>query len=216
MMAKWQRSVVGRSHRGFTQAFAPKFPWYLELMRNTANPTDRLSPSDLRRYIRDIPDFPKPGIIFRDITPLLADAAAFQAAVSYMAEPFRGQAVDAVAAAEARGFVFAAPLALELNAGFVPIRKPGKLPYERHTYRYALEYGEDAVEMHRDAIAPGARVLLVDDVLATGGTMHACCQLVEQAGGEILACVFLLELGYLHGRERLSAYPVYTLLRIDR
>ncbi len=203
---------------GFTDVFTPNFPWYLAAMshsRNAETKREAVGREELRQFIRDIPDFPRPGIIFRDITPLLLNPQAFRAAIAYMVEPFRGRGIDVVAAAEARGFVFAAPVALELNAGFVPIRKPGKLPYETHRYTYELEYGTDTVEMHRDAIGSGHRILLIDDVLATGGTMEACCRLVEKAGGEIVACAFLLELGYLRGRDRLRTYDVYSVLTID-
>ena len=219
MLAKKSEVVYKCPHgKGFTEVFAPNFPWYLAAMRAMNKPMHqkRLSHEDLRSFIRDVPDFPKPGILFRDITPLLASPEAFRAAVQYMAEPFRDRPIDLVAAAEARGFVFAAPLALELRAGFVPIRKPGKLPYETHSYSYELEYGTNTVEMHRDAVVAGHRILLVDDVLATGGTMEACCKLVEQAGGQIVACVFLLELAYLHGRNRLKPYEIHSVLVLDR
>ena len=140
-------------------------------------------PADLKLadYIRSIPDFPKPGILFRDITPLLANPAAFRRAVVDMANPFRTAKIDVVAAAEARGFIFAAPVALELNASLVPIRKPGKLPFDTQSLSYDLEYGSDTLEIHADAIAPGAKVLVVDDLLATGGTVEACCRLVEES-----------------------------------
>src|SRR5207249_388404 len=139
-------------------------------------------------------DFPKTGILFKDITPLLATPDAFRHAVNLLAEHYRGQAVDAVASAEARGFLFAAPLALELNKPLVPLRKPGKLPYQTHSFSYELEYGNAELHVHIDAVTPGARVLLVDDVLATGGTMRAGCQLVEMAGGQVAGCAFLIEL----------------------
>src|SRR5262245_10924991 len=135
---------------------------------------------DLARYVRDIPDFPKPGILFRDITPLLAEPVAFGAAIDRLADHFRSHKIDLVAAAEARGFIFAAPLALQLNAGFVPVRKPGKLPFDTHAFHYELEYGTDTLEMHIDGVAAGQRVLIVDDLLATGGTVDACCRLVEK------------------------------------
>jgi len=167
---------------------------------------------DLRDHIRDIPDFPKPGILFKDITPLLAHAGAFRASIGQLAELCRGRGIDVVAAAEARGFLFATPLALELNVGFVPIRKPGKLPYDRVTASYELEYGSDALEMHSDALHPGARVLLLDDVLATGGTMKACCELVARAGAEVVACAFVVELDFLKGRERIAPFEVLSLL----
>jgi adenine phosphoribosyltransferase len=170
---------------------------------------------DLREHIRDIPDFPKPGILFKDVTPLLASPGAFRAAIDRMAAHFRNQRVDAVGAAEARGFLFGAPLALALDKAFVPIRKPGKLPYERITQVYELEYGTDTLEMHRDAVGPGERILLVDDVLATGGTMRACCDLVRSLGIEVVACAFLIELNFLKGRERLGDVDVFSLIRYD-
>src|SRR5438309_1446435 len=152
---------------------------------------------DLREWIRDIPDFPKPGILFKDITPLLAHPAAFRAAIDRLAGAFAGRSIDVIAAAEARGFLFGAPLALDLNVPFVPIRKPGKLPYATIALEYQLEYGTDRLEVHTDALAPGLRVLLLDDVLATGGTMRACCDLVESTGAQVVACAFVLELSFL-------------------
>ena len=149
--------------------------------------------------IREIPDFPKPGILFRDITPLLADSAALRETVERMAVPFRDRQIDVVAAAEARGFIFAAPLALALDTGFVPIRKPGKLPHTVQAFEYELEYGSDTLEMHADGVHGGQKVLLVDDLLATGGTIGACCRLVEQVGAEVVACVFAIELCGLGG-----------------
>ncbi|GAC1299603.1 MAG: adenine phosphoribosyltransferase [Isosphaeraceae bacterium] len=168
---------------------------------------------DPRNYIRDIPDFPKPGILFKDITPLLADAEAFQAVIAGLAKHYQGRSIDLVAAAEARGFIFAAPLALELGVGFVPIRKPGKLPHATVSQEYQLEYGSNRLEIHSDAILPGQRILLMDDVLATGGTMRACCELVNRAGAEVVACAFLLELSFLAGRARLEpAFEVFSLI----
>lgn len=167
---------------------------------------------DLRDYIRDIPDFPKPGIRFKDITPLLASPAALRTTIEALATACESLQIDVVAAAEARGFLFATPLALALNVGFIPIRKPGKLPYHRVTRQYALEYGTDTLEMHSDAVTPGARVLVLDDVLATGGTMRACCDLIAQAGAQVVACAFVLELDFLQGRERLAPHPVISLL----
>jgi adenine phosphoribosyltransferase len=169
----------------------------------------------LTDYIRSIQDFPKPGILFRDITPLLASPAAFAACVRQLAEPFRGMRVDLVAAAEARGFIFAAPLALELNVGFVPVRKPGKLPFETHAFHYELEYGTDSLEVHADSFAPQQRVLLVDDLLATGGTMEACCRLVERAGAVVAGCVFVIELTGLGGAKRLAGYQTLSLLKYE-
>jgi adenine phosphoribosyltransferase len=170
------------------------------------------SSMDLREHIRDIPDFPKPGILFRDITPLLANPEALQATTDRLAERFEGRGIDVIAAAEARGFLFATPLALRLNVGFVPIRKPGKLPYSRVSASYALEYGTDTLEMHSDALHRGSRVLLLDDVLATGGTMRACCELVQGAGAEVVACAFVVELEALGGRKKLEPFEVVSLL----
>jgi adenine phosphoribosyltransferase len=167
---------------------------------------------ELADYIRAIPDFPKPGILFRDITPLLAAPQAFRAAITRMADRYRDANIDIVAAAEARGFIFAAPLALELEVGFVPVRKPGKLPYERHSFHYELEYGSDTLEMHIDGISPGQRVLLVDDLLATGGTIEACCRLVEKAGAQVAGCAFLIELAALGGADRLARYEIFSLI----
>jgi adenine phosphoribosyltransferase len=168
---------------------------------------------DLTQYIRSVPDFPKPGILFRDITPLLGNSAAFREAIRQMAAAFEGTAIDVVAAAEARGFIFAAPLALELDVGFVPVRKPGKLPFETHAFHYELEYGSDTLEMHRDGIMPGQRVLLVDDLLATGGTIEACCRLVEKSHAQVSGCAFLIELGELGGAKRLAAYNPKSIIR---
>ena len=150
------------------------------------------STPDFREFIRDIPDFPKPGILFRDITPLLANATAFRAAIRSLAAPFRGRGIEVIVAAEARGFIFAAPLAVELGTGFVPIRKPGKLPFDTHAFHYELEYGTDTLEMHVDGVGAGERVLIVDDLLATGGTVDACCRILEQVGAEIVACALSL------------------------
>jgi len=169
----------------------------------------------LTDYIRSIPDFPKPGILFRDITPLLASPGALRQAVHQMAEHFRGRGIEVVAAAEARGFLFAAPLALELNAALVPIRKPGKLPSETMSHTYDLEYGTDTLEIHADAVAAGAKVLVVDDLLATGGTVEACCRLVEKAGGQVAACAFLIELVGLRGARKLGPYEHVSLIRYD-
>ena len=170
---------------------------------------------DLTDFVRAIPDFPKPGILFRDITPLLASPQAFRQAVLGLAEGFRGQQVDLVAAAEARGFLFAAPLALELGVGLVPIRKRGKLPYTTISHTYDLEYGTDTLEMHVDAVPPGANVLVVDDLLATGGTVDACCRLVEKAGGKIAGCAFLVELAALGGAAKVARYRPQALIRYE-
>lgn len=168
---------------------------------------------EITDYIRTIPDFPKPGIQFRDITPLLKSPAAFGETIRRFADHFRGHRVDLIAAAEARGFIFAAPLALELNAGFVPVRKPGKLPFETHSFHYELEYGTDTLEVHADGLQPGQRVLLVDDLLATGGTMAACCRLTEQCGATVVGCAFVIELVDLAGAKKLTPYEVYSLIR---
>ncbi|MBX3418966.1 MAG: adenine phosphoribosyltransferase [Pirellulaceae bacterium] len=168
---------------------------------------------DFRDYIRDIPDFPKPGILFKDITPLLANYEAFNGAIKTMADHFRNQKIDVVVAAEARGFLFAAPLALELKVGFVPIRKPGKLPYEKRSYSYQLEYGNDTLEMHVDGIEKGENVLVVDDLLATGGTVEACVRMIEECEANVVCCAFLIELSFLKGAERLAPHPVFSLIR---
>jgi adenine phosphoribosyltransferase len=170
---------------------------------------------DLAAHIRDIPDFPRPGIVFKDITPLMADAAALDAAVVALADYSRPRDVDVVIAAEARGFLLGAALARELGAGFVLARKPGKLPHETVRAEYKLEYGTDALELHSDAVAHGARVLVHDDLLATGGTASALCSLVEQLGGEVVGCAFLIELAFLRGRDRLAGRDVHALLRYD-
>jgi adenine phosphoribosyltransferase len=168
---------------------------------------------DLRAYVRDVPDFPHPGITFKDITPMLLNPAALRGAIASLAEIARPLAPDIVVAAEARGFILGAALALELDAGFVPARKPGKLPHEVVSTQYELEYGTDSLEMHADAFAGGARVLLHDDLLATGGTARAVCELADRLGAEVLGAVFLVELAYLGGRERLEPYPVHSLTR---
>ena len=167
---------------------------------------------DLAAHIRDVPDFPQPGILFKDITPLLAHPGAFAAAVDGLAAHAAGLKVDVIAAAEARGFLFAAPLALKLRKPLVPLRKPGKLPYKTHSFKYDLEYGSAELHMHVDGVSPGAKVLIVDEVLATGGTMAAACKLIEAAGGAVAGCLFLIELSFLQGRSRLGEYPVFSLL----
>jgi adenine phosphoribosyltransferase len=175
-------------------------------------PNDTINLGD---YVRDIPDFPKPGILFRDITPLLAAPRAFREAISQMADLFRHRNVNLVAAAEARGFIFAAPLALELDIGFVPIRKPGKLPFDTHAFHYELEYGQDSLELHVDGVAEGDNVLLVDDLLATGGTMEACCRLIEKCGAQVAGCAFLINLLALEGEKRLKPHEVFSLIEYD-
>jgi adenine phosphoribosyltransferase len=170
---------------------------------------------DLRDYVRAIPDFPREGILFRDITPLLLAPAALDAAVTGLAESVGAATVDYVVAAEARGFILGAALARELGAGFVPARKPGKLPAETVSAEYALEYGLDALEVHADALRDGARVLLHDDLLATGGTAEALCKLVSELGAEIIGSAFLVELRGLGGRARLAPCPVHALIQYD-
>jgi adenine phosphoribosyltransferase len=171
-----------------------------------------VSAIDLRGLIRDIPDFPRPGIVFKDITPLLLDAAALDSAIARLAAIAQPLGVDYVVAAEARGFILGAALARQLGAGFVPARKPGKLPHETISAEYALEYGIDALEVHADALAGGARVLVHDDLLATGGTASALCDLVVSLGAAIVGCAFLVELSFLGGRARLAPHPVHALI----
>jgi adenine phosphoribosyltransferase len=167
---------------------------------------------DLKAFIRDVPDFPKPGVLFKDIMPLLANPAAFAASIDALCGLYPTDGVDAIAAAEARGFLFAAPMALQMKKPLVPLRKPGKLPGATRSFKYDLEYGSAELHVHYDAIAPGARVLLVDDVLATGGTMAAACKLVEGAGGSVVGCAFLIELSFLNGRAPLGGRDVFSLL----
>ena len=168
---------------------------------------------DLKALVRSIPDFPKEGILFRDITPLIGNAEGFEELIAQMAETLRDKDVDVVVGPEARGFIFGTALAYALHAGFVPARKPGKLPYETISYEYALEYGTDRLEIHADAIRPGQRVAIVDDLLATGGTALACAKLCEKAGGKVVGCAFAIELTDLDGRKVLSDYPVHTILQ---
>jgi adenine phosphoribosyltransferase len=168
---------------------------------------------NLANYIRDIPDFPKPGILFKDITPLLNDPAAFQEAIRIFTDYFQARPIDAVAAAEARGFLFAAPLALLMKKPLVPLRKPGKLPYQTHRHQYDLEYGSAELQIHVDGIQRGANVLLVDDLLATGGTLGAACHLIEKAGGKVASCAVLVELLFLKGRDKLRPHEVYSILQ---
>ena len=167
---------------------------------------------NLNDYIRDVPDFPKPGILFKDITPLLLDSSAFQVCIDQMAERVSDLKIDVLAAAEARGFLFAAPLALKLGLGMVPIRKPGKLPYQKHSYNYELEYGTDTLEMHVDGVEKGQNVLVVDDLLATGGTVEACCRMIEKCEANVVGCLFMINLTFLNGSKKLEPYPVISLL----
>jgi adenine phosphoribosyltransferase len=163
--------------------------------------------------IRNIPDFPLPGVQFKDITPLLQDAAAFRQVIDELAGRYEGQRVDLVAGVESRGFIFSAPVAYRLGAGLIPIRKPGKLPAETIEVAYSLEYGTNTLQVHRDALQPGTRVLLVDDLLATGGTIRAAAQLMERLGGEIVELAFVIELAFLHGRDNLAQYPIFSLVQ---
>jgi len=166
----------------------------------------------LRQKIRDVADFPKPGILFRDITPLLQDSDALRVACELLADPFRGQGIDVIVGVESRGFIFGPPVALALGVGFAIARKQGKLPWETVAESYELEYGVEHVEMHRDAVAPGQRVLLIDDVIATGGTAAATADLVRRMGGEVVGSCFLIELTFLEGRKRLDGIDVHSVL----
>ncbi len=169
--------------------------------------------SVLKSTIRDVPDFPKPGILFKDITPVLANPALVRGITEHFAELYRNAGIDAVVGMESRGFIFGAPLALALEAAFVPARKPGKLPYERVSESYALEYGTATLDMHIDAIKPGQRVLVVDDLIATGGTAVATNKLVDRLGGKVIACCFVIELCFLDGRSVLSPAPVQSIVQ---
>ena len=167
---------------------------------------------DLKTKIRDIPDFPKPGIVFKDVTTLLQDADALRYSIDLLAQQYKKDSIDKIVGVEARGFIFGAPLAYAMNAGFVIIRKPGKLPYKTITQSYELEYGTDEIEIHEDAIEPGERVLLVDDLLATGGTMAAAAKLVSKIGGKIVGISFLIELAFLNGRKKLNGYDIHSII----
>ena len=205
--------VARRQSRGVSRALAR---WrYTGVLSVRFQPTINRSAMQLNEFVRAIPDFPKPGILFRDITPLLASPVAFREAIRQLADHYRNDTIDIVAAAEARGFIFAAPLAIELKAGFVPIRKPGKLPFDTHAFHYELEYGHDSLEIHVDGVAAGQRVLVVDDLLATGGTVAACCHLIEKAGAKIVGCAFLIELRSLSGAARIAEYRPFSILRYD-
>jgi adenine phosphoribosyltransferase len=173
------------------------------------------SQAQLRKLIRDIPDFPKKGILFRDITPMLADPPGLALAIELMANPFRGKKIDLVVGAESRGFIFGTAVACCLSAGFVIVRKPGKLPHTRISESYDLEYGKDTLEMHADSIVAGQRVLVVDDLLATGGTMKACCEMVKRLGGELAGLAVLIELSGLRGRDKLAPMPVHSVLKYE-
>lgn len=172
-----------------------------------------MSVEALREKIREIPDFPKPGILFYDITTLLKDPVAYRDSIKAMLEPYRDDKIDLVVGMESRGFIFSAPMAYELGAGLVPVRKLGKLPAETLSVEYALEYGSNTLEIHRDAIQPGQRVLVVDDLLATGGTVHGTIELIERLKGDIVGLAFLVELEFLHGRDRLDGRRVTSVIR---
>ena len=169
---------------------------------------------DLKRLVRDVPDFPKPGILFRDITPLIADGKAFREVVDRVADSYRGR-IDMVLGIESRGFIIGAPVAYALGCGLAVVRKPGKLPSLKFAAEYALEYGIDRLEIHRDAFGKPCRVLIVDDLLATGGTAGAAIELVQRLGGEVVACAFIIELTFLKGRERLAPHPISAVLQYD-
>ncbi len=170
---------------------------------------------DLERFIRDIPDFPKPGIMFKDITPLLRHPDALREAIDQLVAPYRAAPPDALVAVEARGFLFAAAAAVQLGCGVVPVRKPGKLPAATHQIIYELEYGSDALEIHRDALQAGDRVVVMDDLLATGGTTAAAVQLVRELGAEVVGSAFLVELAFLNGRAQIDDHPVHSVIRIE-
>jgi adenine phosphoribosyltransferase len=167
---------------------------------------------DLTKHIRDIPDFPSPGILFKDITPLLGDPEVFNETIEQLHHAVREMEIDAVAGVESRGFIFGTPLAMKLGVGFIPIRKPGKLPAETIQEEYSLEYGTNTIEMHTDAVSDGMRVLVVDDLLATGGTAEATCKLIERGGGTVVAALFVIELEFLNGREKLQNHDVISLI----
>ena len=167
----------------------------------------------LRAGVRDVPDFPKPGIVFKDITPILSDGDLFKISIDVFLERCRGKKIDKIVGIDARGFLFGSAVAYELGVGFVPIRKRGKLPYQTETAKYSLEYGEAEMEMHVDAISPGERIVLVDDLLATGGTSAAAAMLITKTGGELLEALFLIELEFLHGRQKLAPTPVVSFLK---
>ncbi len=170
---------------------------------------------EIRRAIRDISDFPKPGVVFKDITPLLANGRLFKRTVDLLADRYRDRKLDAILGIESRGFIVGAALAYRLGAGFCIVRKPGKLPYETHSASYELEYGADKLEVHRDAISPGSRVLITDDLIATGGTSAAAIALVSKLGGEVVECAFVIELSFLKGREKLRPCSVFSLVQYE-
>ncbi len=170
---------------------------------------------EIRRAIRDVPNFPKPGIVFKDITPLLNNGPLFRRTIDLLADRYKSQRIDSVLGIESRGFIIGAALAYRLGAGFCIVRKPGKLPYETHQASYELEYGSDTLEVHRDGLHPHERVIIADDLIATGGTAAAAAQLVSKLGGEVIECAFVIELSFLRGRDKLNPYRVFSLLQYD-
>jgi adenine phosphoribosyltransferase len=191
----------------------------VSLVKNNRTPGEELTMSDdlddIRRAIRDIPGFPKPGIVFKDITPLLADARLFSKTIDLLAQRYAQHKIDTVLGIESRGFIIGAALAYRLKAGFSVVRKPGKLPYETKSESYALEYGNDSLEIHADGLAPRSRVVIADDLIATGGTAAATAALVSRLGGTVVECAFVIELAFLRGRDRLMPHRVYSLLQYD-
>ena len=171
--------------------------------------------ASIRGAIRDIPDFPKPGIVFKDITPLLSNGPLFGKTIDLIAERYRGQKIDTVLGIESRGFIFGSALAYKLGAGFSVVRKPGKLPYETHSASYDLEYGKDTLEIHIDAVAPNSRVIIADDLIATGGTAAATAELVSKLGATVVECAFVIELSFLNGREKLKPHGIFSVLHYD-
>ncbi len=167
----------------------------------------------LDKFIRDIPDFPKKGIIFKDITPLIGDPPAFKTVINLLAKKYQGKKIDKILCVESRGFIFASALAYKLGIGIVPVRKPGKLPYKTTKETYSLEYGTDTLEMHLDAFKKGSRILIIDDLLATGGTVKACTSLVKKLGGKVAGIGFVIELGFLHGRDKLKGFDIYSIIK---
>lgn len=170
----------------------------------------------LKRFIRNIPDFPKKGIVFRDITTLIRDKEKFREVIDLLAQPFKEKKIDYVVSVESRGFIFGGPLAYTLEAGLIPVRKRGKLPYETYSTTYSLEYGEDVLEIHKDAFAKGDNILIIDDLLATGGTTRAVIDLVKKMEGNVIACAFVIELEFLNGREKLKDIPVFSLVKYGK
>ena len=170
---------------------------------------------DIKKYIRDVPDFPKKGILFKDITTLVRDPAAFKFTIDKLVDEYHNKSIDKVVSVEARGYIFGGAIAYLLQCGFVPVRKPGKLPADTVTMDYTLEYGKNTIEIHRDALKKGERVLVFDDLLATGGTVQATCKLVEQLGGIVVGCAFLIDLKFLNGSEKLKEYPVFSLIEYE-